>query len=114
MWLGGRDRLGLSATARLVLQYMAFKALDNGGSGVGDERRYRQTRDGRPAQLFTMSREKTLYELGINERSYQRQLAELRKRGLVTIGETAHRGRSQSYRLHVAEMFDTMGGDANM
>ncbi|PLS32104.1 hypothetical protein Uis1B_0197 [Bifidobacterium margollesii] len=105
-WLGGRDRLKLTATARVVLNHMARLALDNGGTGVGDERQYGQTKDGKPAQLFTQAQATAIDEVGMCARMYMQQIARLESCGVLERVDKSAPGRSRSFRLHVAEMYD--------
>ncbi|MBW3080519.1 hypothetical protein [Bifidobacterium saguinibicoloris] len=109
-WLGGRDRLKLAATTRLVLQHMALRAWDNGGMGVGDERRYGQTKKGDPAQLFTESREKSCDTLGISPRKFAEHVRKLAGIGIIERVSPGHKGSTAAYRLHVAEMYDQWQG----
>lgn len=106
-WLGGRDRLKLPACPRLVLQHMALKALDPSMKGLGDNR-YSKTTDNRPAQLFTQSQAAACDELGMAPRRFMQHMAVLKSKGLVEVIEAAGRGRSPTYRLHVAEQYDAL------
>lgn len=109
-WLGGRDRLKLAATTRLVLQHMALRAWDNGGTGVGDERRYGQTEKGEPAQLFTESREKSCAALGLRPSKFAEHVRKLANMGVIERVSPGHKGSTAVYRLHVAELYDQWQG----
>ena len=104
-WLGGRDCMRLKPVERLVLQHMARMAVDNAGIGLGD-RRYGETKQGKPAQLYTQSQANAVYELGMNARQYMQAIADLSGKGILERMEASKPGRSASYRLHVAELYD--------
>ncbi|MBW3078580.1 hypothetical protein [Bifidobacterium simiiventris] len=105
-WLGGRNQFDLPPTARLVLQHMALKAMDNGGVGVGDDRVYGQTAKGAPAQLFYQSRERACKDMDMDSSQYTQQITKLKACGLVESVKSGRRGQIAEYRLHVAEIYD--------